>query len=210
MLRKLGESFSRQLWLAACNKNVFLKLLHISRDNKAKLFSTRFEVFIWKIKSRSCLDPALRERDPAWLGRMKNVPASYKCNNWFMKKWLKSSDLVYFPALLIIPSRVSYKQPLDLFFFKALIKTLSVVFVINLFYTFITQDRRKSKEQRPKSNKQCTKNNEQQVWSETQWAKTKEQQGKYEQRAKTNENRPKTNKRRAMSRKFSLYWLKYF
>ena len=42
-------------------------------------------------------------------------------------------------------------------------KTLSIVFFLNLYYTFITYDGRKSNEQRAKSNKQRAKSNEQNV-----------------------------------------------
>ena len=48
---------------------------------------------------------------PGW-AEIKNVLASYKCNNKFIKKWLYSSDLVYFSVQLVIPSWHSYKQPL--------------------------------------------------------------------------------------------------
>ena len=43
---------------------------------------------------------------------MKNVPALCKRNKKFLKKWMHSSDLVYCPVPLVIPFRLSYKQPL--------------------------------------------------------------------------------------------------
>ena len=43
--------------------------------------SSRGKVFIRKILSRLCLDPAMNKRDSALLERDNNVPASYKCNN---------------------------------------------------------------------------------------------------------------------------------
>ena len=66
-----------------------------------------------------------------------------------------------------------------------LIKTFSIVFFLNLYYTFITCNGRNSSELRAKSNEQRAKNNE--------------------QRAKSNEQRAKSIKQGAMSKKVSLF-----
>ena len=51
-------------------------------------FSSRDEVFIWKILPRLCRDPDLnkRKQDRPSRGGRQNVPASYKRNNTFVKK----------------------------------------------------------------------------------------------------------------------------
>ena len=72
-----------------------------------------------------------------------------------------------------------------------LTKTFSVVFFLNLHYTFLTYDGPKSNEQRTKSNKQRAKSNKQR-------AKSNEQQ------VKSNEQRAKSNKQRIASNKFHL------
>ena len=59
------------------------------------------------------------------------------------------------------------------------VKTFSIAFFLNLYYTFITHDGRKSNQQREKINEQRAKSNK--------------------ERAKINEKRAKTNKQRAKS-----------
>ena len=59
------------------------------------------------------------------------------------------------------------------------------MFFLNLYYTFITQDRRKSNDQCAKINKQQAKSNE--------------------QREKSNDQQEKCNKQRAKSKKFSFF-----
>ena len=73
-----------------------------------------------------------------------------------------------------------------------LIKTFSIVFFLNLYYTFITCNGRKSSEQRAKSNEQQAKSNAQRAKNN-------------EQRAKSNEQRAKSVKQGATSKKFSLF-----
>ena len=86
---------------------------------------------------------------------------------------------------------------------------------LNLYYTFITYDERKSNkqraksnEQRAKSNKQRAKSNEQRANSDEQRAKTNERRAKgNEQLVKTNEQRAKTNEQRAKSSaSYQLNW----
>ena len=64
---------------------------------------------------------------------------------------------------------------------SALINTLSMVFFLNLYYTFITYDVRKGNEQWAKSNEQRTESNEQRAKSKKERARSKEL------RAKSNE-----------------------
>ena len=75
-----------------------------------------------------------------------------------------------------------------------LIEIFSIVFFLNLYYTFITYDEPKSNKQPVKSNKQRAKNNE-------QWPKSNEQRGESnEQRAKSNKQRAKSNEQRGKSK----------
>ena len=66
------------------------------------------------------------------------------------------------------------------------VKTFSIAFFLNLYYTFITHDGRKSNQQREKINEQRAKSNEKRAKSN-------------KERAKINEKRAKTNKQRAKS-----------
>ena len=101
---------------------------------------------------------------------------------------------------------------------STLIKTFSTVFFLNLHYTFITYDGRKSNKQRAKSNAQSAKSNEQRVKSNEQQAKSNEQQSKSnkqpaksnEQPAKSNEQPTKSHEHRAASKKLSLDQSKLF
>ena len=68
---------------------------------------------------------------------------------------------------------------------STLMKIFSIMFFPNLYYTFITCDKRKSNERRAKSNEQRTKRNDQEEKSNEQRVKSNEQQAKSnEQRAK--------------------------
>ena len=60
------------------------------------------------------------------------------------------------------------------FCFKALTKTLSIMFFLNLFYTFIIYDGQKINEQQAKSNHQQAKCNEQRGKSNKQKASSNE------------------------------------
>ena len=94
---------------------------------------------------------------------------------------------------------------------STLIKTFSTVFFLNLHYTFITYDGRKSNKQRAKSNAQSAKSNEQQSKSNKQRAKRNGKRAKSnEQPAKSNEQPTKSNEHRAASKKFSLDQSKLF
>ena len=101
---------------------------------------------------------------------------------------------------------------------STLIKTFSTVFFLNLHYTFITYDGRKSNKQRAKSNAQSAKSNEQRAKSNEQQSKSNKQRAKRngkraksnEQPAKSNEQPTKSNEHRAASKKFSLDQSKLF
>ena len=53
---------------------------------------------------------------------------------------------------------------------RTLMKIFSIMFFFNLYYTFITYDKRKKNERRAKSNKQLTKRNDQEEKSNEQRA----------------------------------------
>ena len=98
---------------------------------------------------------------------------------------------------------------------STLIKTFSIVFFLNLYYAFMTDEksydgrknneqRANTNEQRAKSNKQRVESNEQRAESNEQQAKSNEQQAESnEQQAKCNEQRAKSNEQRAMRKKFN-------
>ena len=61
---------------------------------------------------------------------------------------------------------------------RTLMKIFSIMFFFNLYFTFITYDKRKKNEQRTKRNDQEEKSNEQRVKSNEQQAKSNEQRAK--------------------------------
>ena len=91
---------------------------------------------------------------------------------------------------------------------STLIKTFSIVFFLNLYYVFMTDEKtydgRKNNEQRANTNEQRAKSNKQRVESNEQRAESNEQQAEInEQPAKCNEQRAKSNEQRAMSKKLN-------
>ena len=94
---------------------------------------------------------------------------------------------------------------------STLIKTFSSVFFLNLHYTFITYDGRKSNKQRAKSNAQSAKSNEQRAKSNEQQVKSNGQQAKSKKQPENSNEQPtKSNNHRAPSKKFSLDQNKLF
>ena len=100
-------------FLRMLNKQARLLLLYVKeKSSKAGRFPSWYHVLIRKTS------PLRRDTTSPGRDWMKNVPASSEGNNKFIKKWLWSSDLVYCPVPLVIPSRLSYKPPLDSFIKK--------------------------------------------------------------------------------------------
>ena len=88
---------------------------------------------------------------------------------------------------------------------STLIKTFSTVFFLNLHYTFITYDGRKSNKQRVKSNAQSAKSNEQRAKSNEQQSKSNKQRAKRNgKRAKSNEQPAKSNEQPTKSTSIEL------
>ena len=91
-------------------------------------------------------------------------------------------------------ARCSPRSPVFQLKQKAQIKTFFIVFLLNLFYSFITYDRQKSNKQRAKSNEQQAKkrtSNKQKVTS-------------YEQKVTSNKQKPKSNEQNVQPRELQV------
>ena len=73
--------------------------------NKARRFSSQAEASVWKILSWLSEIPPGRDE-------MKNVPSLCKSDKKFVKKRMRSFNIVYCDVPLVIPFRVLYKLPL--------------------------------------------------------------------------------------------------
>ena len=81
------------------------------------------------------------------------------------------------------------------------VKTFSIAFFLNLYYTFITHDGRKSNQQREKINEQRAKSNEKRAKSNKERAKLT----RSEQKRTSNEQKVASNDLRAKRSASDLY-----
>ena len=94
--------FLRQLWLTAyCTFNKILRQ-GVSHPRINYLYEKYYPVYAGILPWTSGIPP--------WRDEMKDVPAWYKRNEKFMRKWLCSSDLAYCPVPFVISPRLSYKH----------------------------------------------------------------------------------------------------
>lgn len=77
------------------------------------LFSklSQHKAFIWRFWSRLCRKRFSFKRDPALLGRIKNVRASFKRNIALIKKCLRAQHPVCRPVPFFIPSNFHKTSP---------------------------------------------------------------------------------------------------